>query len=118
MEFMKALDLAMNVIREQRELDEIYLYEPNTQTQVYLKDVEGSLQFMRDEPLPEQVFLAAFLDKRLQGTRLSLEVIFSSEWEVQLRKSQHLSAKMELLGKTSEAFIDYTPVVERGVADV
>lgn len=119
MDFLRALELAVNVIRdEHKELDEIYLYEPSKQVQVYLKDCEGSLQFDCDEPLQGQVFLAAFLDKQLKGTSLSLKVIFSASWEVRLRKNQHLKATMERLGKTSETFIDYTPVGREEVADV
>lgn len=118
MDFLRALELAVNVIRDgHKELDEIYLYEPSKQVQVYLKDCEGSLQFMCDEPLPEQIFLASCLDKRLRGTSLSLEVIFSASWEVRLRKNQHLKATMERLGKKGE-FIDYTPVGKEEVADV
>ena len=119
MEFMQALDLAVCAIKEQgSELDEIYLYEPSEQVQVYLKDCEGSLQFMSDEPLPEQIFLAACLDKRMRGTSLSLEVIFSASWEVRLRKNQHLKVAWARLGKTAETFLDYTPVGREEVADV
>lgn len=117
MDFMKALKLVVQVIREQRELDEIYLYEINSQTQVYLKDYEGSLQFMSDEPVPPQIFLAYFY-KRSKRTPLSLEVIFSDKWEVRLRKTEHLSAKMANLGKTSEIFIDYTPIGKEEVENV
>lgn len=119
MDFLKALELAVGVIRDNAHdgLDEIYLYETSSQTQVYLKDCEGSLQFMSDEPLPEQIFLASFLDKRLQSTYLSLEVIFSCEWEVRLHKTEHFRA-IALQGKTSEMFIDYTPVGREEVADV
>lgn len=115
MDFMQALDSAVSVIREQGgKLDEIYLYERNSQTQVYLKDCEGSLQFDRDESLPPQIFLASFLNKRLQGTSLSLEVIFSCEWEVRLRKTAHLRV---IQGKASE-IVDYAPVGKEEVADV
>lgn len=118
MDFLKALKLAASVIREQRELNEIYLYEISSQTQVYLKNFEGVLEFMRDEPLPEQIYLASFLDKRLQGTCLSLKIIFSASWEVRLRKTEHLKATMERLGKTKEEFIDYAPVNKEEVANV
>lgn len=118
MVFMEALELAIYVIRDAHDgLDEIYLYEPSTQTQVYLKDCKGSLQFASDEPLQPQIYLAAFLDKQLKGTCLSLEIIFSASWEVRLRKEQHLKAAMVRLGKTKGEFIDYTPVKEE-VADV
>lgn len=117
MDFLDALELAMEVIRGQDELDEIYLYEPSSQMQIYLKDCEGSLQFVADEDLPKQIFLAAFLDKRLQATSLSLKVIFSKKWEVRLRKTQHLRATLENLGKTKEEFIDYTPVGREEVQD-
>lgn len=111
MDFMKALKLVVQVIREQRELDEVYLYERNSETQIYLKDCEGSVQFMSDEPLPAQIFLASFFDKRLQSTYLSLEVIFSCEWEVRLRKNQHLRVTI------GSETLDYIPIKEE-VADV
>lgn len=119
MEFMQALDLAISVIKEQRdELDEIYLYEVNSQTQVYLKDCEGSLEFNCDESLPEQIYLASFLDKRMRGTCLSLETLFSASWEVRVRKNQHLKVTRKMLEKTAEIFLDYTPVGREEVADV
>lgn len=118
MDFIEALKLAVSVIREQRELDEIYLYERNSQTRVYLKDCEGSLGFMSDEPLPEQIFLGGIVNDRIVKKQLSLKVIFSNKWEVRLRKTEHLSAKMERLGKTKENFIDYTPVGRKEVQDV
>lgn len=118
MDFMKALELAVCVLKEQgSEIDKIYLYEPSEQVQVYLKYCEGSLQFMSDEPLPEQIFLAACLDKRMRGTSLSLEVIFSASWEVRVRKNQHLKVTRAQLGKTSETFLDYTPVGTEEVED-
>lgn len=118
MDFLKALELAIEVIREQAsELDEIYLYEPNKQVQVYLKDCEGGLQFMCDEPLSEQIFLASFLNRHWQSTYLSLEVIFSCEWEVRLRKNQHLRVT-RVLGKATETFLDYIPINKEEVIDV
>ena len=118
MEFMQALELAVITIRDVRdELDEIYLYEVSSQTQVYLKDCEGSLEFDRDGSLPEQIYLASFWDKRMRSTSLSLNVIFSRSWEVRLQKRQHLKARMELCGKTSETFLDYTPVGTEEVED-
>lgn len=120
MNFLEALELAVSVIKENARdgLDEIYLYEPSTQTQVYLKNCKGVLEFSCDEPLPEQVFLAAFLDKRLQSKCLSLSVIFSTKWEVRLLKKQHLRAIRAQLGKTAEALIDYTPVGREEATDV
>lgn len=120
MNFVKALELAVSVIKENAHdgLDEIYLYERSSEAQVYLKNCKGVLEFSCDEPLPEQVFLASFLDKRLQSKCLSLSVIFSTKWEVRLRKKQHLRAIRALLGKTAEVFIDYTPVGREEVADV
>lgn len=114
MDFVKALELAVSVIKEQRELDEIYLYERNSQTQVYLKDCEGSLQFDSDESFPEQIFLAGVVNNRFVKKQLSIETIFSNEWEVRLRKTSHLRI---VQGKTSE-IIDYTPVDKEEVADV
>lgn len=118
MNFLEALKLAVSVIREQRGLDEIYLYETNSQTRVYLKDCEGSLQFMRDEPLPLQIFLAGVVDNRIVKKQLSIEVIFSKNWEVCLRQSQHLKAQKNYSSKIGEPFIDYTPVGKEEVQDV
>lgn len=123
MDFMKALELVVSVIKEQGSgLDEIYLYERNSQTQIYLKDCEGSLAFERDWSLPEQIYLASCLDKRMRSISLSLNVIFSTSWEVRLRKNQHLKAtRRSVVGKAGDnnevVFLDYTPV-GREVADV
>lgn len=108
MNFLEALKTATQVIREQRGLDEVYLYDRVSQKSVYLKDCEGMLEFDLDESLDKQIFLGSFLDKRLQGTSLSIDTIFSTMWEVRLRKTEHLRA-MRTIGKTSEVFIDYTP---------
>lgn len=110
MNFLKALETATQVIREQRQLDEVYIYEINSKTRVYLKNCEGVLEFGFDELLGEQIFLGSFLDKRLQGTNLSIDTILSASWEVHLRKTEHLRAEPKPLGKTKEQFIDYTPV--------
>lgn len=119
MDFMKALELAISVINEQgSELDEIYLYEPNKQVRVYLKDCDGSEQFVSDEPLPEQVFLGGIVDNRIVKKQLSLDTLFSARWEVRLRKNQHLKVTRKMLGKTAETFLDYTPVGREEVADV
>lgn len=86
MDFLEALKVAVEVINEQDELDEIYLYEPSSQMQIYLKDCEGSLQFMGNEPLPPQIFLASFLDERLRSVCVSIEAILSNKWEVRIKK--------------------------------
>lgn len=110
MNFLEALKLAEKVISEQRDgLDEIYLYERISQSRVLLTDCEGSLEFTSDESLAEQIYLASFLDKRLRSTNLSLAVIFSDDWEVRLRKTQHLKAVLER-GETKEKFLDFAPV--------
>lgn len=119
MEFMQALSLAMSVIKEQQDkLDRIYLYERNSKMQIALTNFDASVEFSYDEPLPEQIYLASFLDENFKSKFITLEVIFSASWEVRLRKNQHLKATMERLGKTSETFIDYTPVDREEVADV
>lgn len=119
MKFLEALRVAVRVIREQDELDEIYLYEPSSQMQIYLKNCEGNLEFMLDESLPEQIYLASFLDKRLQATSLSLKVIFSKKWEVRLRKIEHLRAIYEVGSIMEKSFMSYTPVSrEREASDV
>lgn len=119
MEFMQALNLAVSVIREQgSELDEIYLYEPSKQVQVYLKDCDGGEQFASDEPLSEQVFLGGIVDNRIVKKQLSLKTLFGTSWEVRLRKNQHLKVAWARLGKTAETFLDYTPVGREEVADV
>lgn len=111
MNFMKAMQVAESVIREQRDgLNEIYLYERCSQKQVYLKNREGSLDFSRDKYLTKQIYLGAFLDKSLQGTNLSLDTIFSISWEVHFKKNQHLNAIPKQNGKTKEEFIDYVPI--------
>lgn len=113
MNFLEALKTATQVIREQRQSDEIYLYEINSQMRVYLKDCEGSLRFVNlidKKPLIPQIFLGGVVDKRERGTSLSLEIVFSDKWEVRLRKTEHLRAELKPLGKTKEQFIDYTPV--------
>lgn len=111
MNFLEALGLAVKVIREQDEIDEIYLYEPKSKSQVYLKDCEGSLQFiMVDEILQEQVFLAGILNEKLQKKQLSIATILGASWEVRLRKLEHLRAKIGKIGKTKETFIDYAPI--------
>lgn len=109
MNFLEALKTATQVIREQRELDEIYLYDRVSQKSVYLKNCENILEFEFDKYLDEQVYLGSFLDKRLQGTSLSVDTILSISWEVRLRKTEHLRAELKPLGKTKEQFIDYTP---------
>lgn len=109
MNFLEALETATQVIREQRQLEEVYLYDRVSQKSVYLKDCEGMLEFDFDRFLDTQVYLGSFLDKRLQGTSLSIDTIFSISWEVRLRKSEHLRAELKPLGKTKEQFIDYTP---------
>ena len=110
MNFLEALQMAVEVIREQADLDEIYLYESSSQTQLYLKDCEGSLQFTLDVSLSSQIYLAACFDKRLESTTLNLNMIFSKDWEVRLRKTELLRAKKNYASKTSEPFIDYAPV--------
>lgn len=117
MDFMKAMLVAVSVIREQRELDEIYLYEPNKQVRVYLKDYEGGLNFKeRNIYLAEQVFLGGIVDNRIVKKQLSLDTLFSASWEVRLQKKSHLSAIPKQLSK--EEFIDYAPVNKEEVADV
>lgn len=103
MNFLEALKLAVEVIRQQANLDEVYLYEPSSQIQLYLKNFEGVLEFTRDENLPEQIYL-------VQSTALNLNMIFSKDWEVRLRKKEHLRAKKNYASKIGEPFIDYTPV--------
>lgn len=112
MNFMKAMQVAASVIREQQDgLKEIYLYEPNKQVRVYLKDCEGSLNFKKHNIyLVEQVFLAGIVDNRIVKKQLSLDTLFSVSWEVRLSKNQHLSAIPKQNGKTKEEFIDYVPI--------
>lgn len=109
MNFLEALKTATQVIREQRGLDEVYLYDRVSQKSVYLKNREGVLEFDLDRYLKQQIYLGSFLDKQLQGTSLSIDTIFSISWEVHLRKTEHLRAELKTLGKTKEQFIDYTP---------
>lgn len=110
MDFLEALGLAVEVISEQERLEDIYLYEPKSKTQVYLKDCEGSLHFMIDEILQEQVFLAGILNEKLQKKQLSIATILGASWEVRLRKLEHLRAKIGKIGKTKKTFIDYAPI--------
>lgn len=94
MDFLEALSEAVEVIsecekRQDGKLDEIYLYEPISQTQVFLKTMlkEGGGYLIptntidKDLPLLEQVFLGGFFDKGGNSKYLSLDNIFN-EWEV------------------------------------
>lgn len=91
MNFLEALKVAVQVIREWRdEIDEIYLYEKNNQVRIYLKDCDGNLRFTLDDILSEQVFLGGVVDDKSCRKQLSLDNIFSASWEVRAQKRQCL----------------------------
>ena len=97
MDFLEALSEAVEVISESEEqqggIDEIYLYEPRSQTRLFLKIMQkeerGYLMptntIDKDLPLLEQVFLGGFFDKGGNSKYLSLDNIFN-EWEVCIKK--------------------------------
>lgn len=100
MDFLEALSQAAQIISEsnegknQQELDEIYLYEPRSQTQIFLKTMlkDGRSYLIptnsidKDLPLLEQIFLGGFLDADGLRKDLSLDDIFN-DWEVCIKKT-------------------------------
>lgn len=111
MDFLQALSEAAGVIRENQNgttIEEIYLHEPKSQTQVFIKTMlkkneKVGTHFVpidnvrKDLPLMEQIFLGGFLDKNGQGKYLSLDDIFG-KWEVCIKRVSRQTIKAKSKG--------------------